>query len=262
VRKDLETSALEHGVELARIHLDEVRRRTLDRVERTVAAVRERLTSQIQYWDHRANQLKEKELAGRLPQSGMNSAKARQRADELQARLKRRLEELDAERQLSPFPPIVSGGALIVPTGLLAELLGTHANEVADHAVERTVTERAAVDAVMAAEYDLGRQPHEMPPNNKGYDIESKDGNGMLWFIEVKGRIAGAETFTITRSEIGVGRNKPDTHILALAEVTNSVATDVRYVRHAFEEVGDLPFNTISVNLQWKPYFERGETPT
>ncbi len=261
VRKDLETSALEHGVELARAHLVEVRRRTLDRVERTVGAVRERLTSQIQYWDHRANQLKDQELAGRLPKSGMNSAKARQRADELQARLKRRLEELDAERQLSPLPPVVSGGALIVPAGLLAEHLGTHASEVAGHAVERTVTERAAVDAVMAAELDLGRQPREMPPNNKGYDIESKDGDGTLWFIEVKGRIAGADTFTITRSEIGVVRNKPDTHILALAEVTNAVATDVRYVRHAFEEVGDLPFNTISVNLQWKPYFERGEAP-
>ena len=50
----------------------------------------------------------------------MNSAKARQRADELEARLKRRLEELDAERQLSPLPPVVAGGALIVPAGLLA----------------------------------------------------------------------------------------------------------------------------------------------
>ncbi len=261
VRKDLESSALEHGVELARAHLEEVRRRTLDRVEKTVTAVRDRLTSQIQYWDHRANQLKSRELAGQLPKSGMNSAKARQRADELQARLKRRFEELEAERQLSPLPPVVSGGALVIPAGVLAAHLGGAPDEVADHARERTVTERAAVDAVMAAERRLGRHPHEMPPNNKGYDIESKDDDGTLWFIEVKGRIAGAETFTITRSEIGVGRNKPDTHLLALAEVTDAIAKDVRYLRRAFEDVGDLPFNTISVNLQWKPYFERGEVP-
>ncbi len=261
VRKDIESSALEHGVELARVHLDEVRRRTLDRVEKTAAAVRDRLTTQIQYWDHRANQLKDRELAGRLPRSGMNSAKARQRADELQARLKRRLEELDAERQLSPLPPVVSGGALIVPAGLLAAHLGAAPTEIADHVLERTVTERAAVDAVMAAERRLGRHPCEMPPNNKGYDIESKDDDGTLWFIEVKGRVTGAETFTITRSEIGVGRNKPDTHILALAEVSDAVATEVRYVRRAFEDVGDMPFNTISVNLQWKPYLDRGEVP-
>jgi superfamily II DNA or RNA helicase len=261
VRDDLESRALDHGVELARAHLDEVRRRTIDRAERTTAAVKERLLSEIQHWDHRANQLKDKELAGKLPKSGMNSAKARQRADELEARLKHRLEELEAERQLAPLPPVVAGGALIVPAGVLKLLRGTRADEIADHAAERSATERAAVDAVLAAEKRIGRHPVEMPPNNKGYDLESKDADGTLWFIEVKGRVAGAETFTITRSEIGVGRNKVDQHILALVEVDDSTGADIRYVRRAFEEVGDLPFDTISVNLKWKPYCERGEAP-
>jgi hypothetical protein len=36
----------------------------------------------------------------------------------------------------------------------------------------------------------------------------------------------------------------------------------VRYVRRAFEDVGDLPFDTISVNLDWRRYFDRGESPT
>ena len=108
---------------------------------------------------------------------------------------------------------------------------------------------------------DSAATPTEMPPNNKGYDIESKDSDGTLWFIEVKGRIAGAETFTITRSEIGVGRNKPDQHILALVEVDDERRREVRYLRRAFEDVGDLPFDTISVNLKWKAYFERGEEP-
>ena len=261
VRKDLETQALDHGVLLARTHLDEVRRRTLDRVDRTTAAVKERLLSEIQHWDHRANQLKDKELAGKLPRSGMNSGKARQHADELEARLKKRLEELDAEKQLAPLPPVVVGGALVVPAGLLRSLRGVTAAEIAANAAERTVTERAAVDAVLAAEHSIGRVPVEMPPNNKGFDIESRDAEGVLWFIEVKGRVAGAETFTITRSEIGVGRNKADQHILALVEVDEAIATDVRYVRRAFEEVGDLPFDTVSVNLKWTPYFNRGDIP-
>jgi len=261
VRADLETQALDHGVLLARTHLDEVRRRTLDRVERTTAAVRERLLSEIQHWDHRANQLKDRELAGNLPKSGMNSAKARQRADELEARLKRRLENLEAEKQLAPLPPVVVGGALIMPRGLLESRSGVAADEVANHAAERTVTERVAIDAVMAAERSIGRIPTEMPPNNKGFDIESKDADGVLWFIEVKGRVAGAETFTITRSEVGVGKNKADQHILALVEVDEATPREVRYVRRAFEDVGDLPFDTISVNLKWKPYFDRGEIP-
>jgi hypothetical protein len=230
-------------------------------VERTTAAVRDRLLSEIQHWDHRANQLKDRELAGSLPKSGMNSGKARQRADELEARLKRRLEDLEAEKQLAPLPPVVVGGALIVPRGLLESRSGATAQEVADHAAERTATERAAVDAVMAAERRIGRLPIEMPPNNKGFDIESKGTDGVLWFIEVKGRVAGAETFTITRSEVGVGKNKVYQHILALVEVNEATPHDVRYVRRAFEDVGDLPFDTISVNLKWKPYFDRGEIP-
>ena len=261
VRSDLEAKAFDHGVELARAHLDDVRRRTIDRVERTRAAVRDRLTAQMQYWDHRARYLKERELAGHLPRSGMNSAKARQRADELGARLKRRIDELDAEIRLSPLPPVVVGGALVIPAGLLAAMLGKPVHEIADYAKERSATERAAVDAVIAAECRIGRQPMEMPPNNKGYDIESKDESGTLWFIEVKGRMVGADTFTITRSELGVGRNKPDSHLLALVEVEDSVARDVRYLRRAFEDVGDLPFDTVSVNLKWQAYFERAEAP-
>lgn len=263
VRDDLERCALDHGVTLARSHLEEVRRRTVERVERTTAAVKERLQSEITHWDHRANQLKERELAGKLPASGMNSARARSRANELEARLKHRLEELDAERQLASMPPVVSGGALVVPAGLLALLTGaTLSGSVPLYGERRSETERAAVDAVMAAERVLGRDPVEMPPNNKGYDIESKDGGGTIWFIEVKGRVTGAETFTVTRSEVGVGRNKSESHILALVEVDGGQKPLIRYVRRAFEEVGELPFDTISVNLHWKAYLERGEEPT
>jgi hypothetical protein len=119
VRADLEDAAVGHGVTLARAHLEEVRRRTVDRVQGTTAAVKARLESEVRYWDHRANQLRERELAGKLPRSGMNSAKARQRADELQGRLRQRLEALNAEQQLSSLPPVMTGGALIVPAGLL-----------------------------------------------------------------------------------------------------------------------------------------------
>jgi hypothetical protein len=100
-----------------------------------------------------------------------------------------------------------------------------------------------------------------MPRNHTGYDIESKTDDGTLWFIEVKGRVAGADTFTITRSEIGVARNKPDTHILALVEVDDGTACDVRYVRRARELLPEVGFSTISVNESWKAYFERGEDP-
>jgi hypothetical protein len=262
VRSDLEDAAVNYGVELGRHHLEEVRRRTLDRVNRTADAVKTRLESEIRYWDHRASQLRERELAGKLPASGMNSARARQRADELQGRLRRRLDELDAERQLSSVPPVVAGGALVLPARLLATFRGADADQIAAHARDRSATERAAVDAVLAIERALGRNPAEMPPNNKGFDIESRDAAGNLLFIEVKGRAAGAETFTVTRSEVAVGRNKPGQHILALAEVAAPARPVVRYLRRAFEEVSDLPFGTVAVNLGWKPYFEKAGIPS
>ena len=43
----------------------------------------------------------------------------RLQGDELQARLQKRLTELEQERKLSPQPPVVVGGGLIVPAGLL-----------------------------------------------------------------------------------------------------------------------------------------------
>lgn len=45
VRKDVESLALDHGVLLARTHLDDVRRRPLDRVDRTTAAVKGAVSS-------------------------------------------------------------------------------------------------------------------------------------------------------------------------------------------------------------------------
>ena len=44
--------------------------------------------------------------------------------EDLQARLKNRLEALTREAQLSPLPPVVLGGALVVPRGLLRQCQG------------------------------------------------------------------------------------------------------------------------------------------
>src|SRR5437773_6465667 len=121
---DLEGTALEHAtIHLVPEHFDEVRRRKEELVDKTLAAVKDRLTTEINYWDHRAAQLKEQELAGRL-NARLNSGLARQRADELTARLQKRLAELEQERRLSPLPPVVRGGALVVPLGLLRLLQG------------------------------------------------------------------------------------------------------------------------------------------
>ena len=79
--------------------------------------MKDRLTKEIGYWDHRAEDLKLQEQAGK-PNARLNSQEARRRADDLQARLQKRMEQLDLEAQISALPPVVLGGFVVVPVGL------------------------------------------------------------------------------------------------------------------------------------------------
>jgi hypothetical protein len=237
-----------------------VQEQTLRRVELTKEAVHRRLTSEIAIWDHRANELKEQELRGRQPR--MNSGRARQRANDLEARLKERMEELDNEAQLSALPPTVVGGALVIPRGLLERLQGRRHQEPSTYARETERVERLAVNAVMTAEVELDRKPKEMPRNNKGYDIQSRMNDlGELLFIEVKGRASGATDFTITKSEILTSLNRPDHFVLALVAVRDDDSAEVRYLRKPFRGTEDIYFDMTSANYLWDEYFARAEAP-
>ena len=74
----------------------------------------------------------------------------------------------------------------------------------------------------------LIRQPRDVGDQNLGYDVESAIPNtGLLRFIEVKGRVRGAKTVTVTKNEILTGLNKPDEFILAgRAQVAGDDAAD------------------------------------
>ena len=71
----------------------------------------------------------------------------------------------------------------------------------------------------MEIERSLGFEPTDREFEKLGYDIESRvPGTGKLRFIEVKGRVSGADTITVTRNEILYSLNKPDDFILAIVE--------------------------------------------
>ena len=69
-------------------HLAEIRVARLALIARTESAVKDRLAKEINYWDHRAEELKLQEQAGKTG-ARLNSGEARKRADMLRARLRK-----------------------------------------------------------------------------------------------------------------------------------------------------------------------------
>jgi hypothetical protein len=281
LKEGLENRAQAYAVgHLVPQHLDGVRSRKEELIAKTMAAVKDRLTKEIMYWDHRAEELRLQEQAGRV-NARLNSGLARQRADDLQARLQKRMEELEQERLLSPLPPVVLGGALVVPAGLLARLKGERQAGPDLFARETKRVELSAMQAVMKTEHRLGYEPRDVSTENCGYDVESgAPGDGRLRFIEVKGRITGAKTVTITKNEILTALNKPDDWILALVEVPPSpeftegdvsraaeqgasygtpAGCVVWYVRQPFQREPD--FGVTSVNYTLSELLARAEEP-
>ena len=259
LRDQIETQATNFAVaKLVPKHLAEVRARKEALVDKTLEAVKARLTTEINYWDHRAEQLKEQELAGKS-NARINSGKARQRADELTTRLQKRLEDLAQERRVSPLPPNVIGGSMIIPMGLIRRLKGS-SDQPNTFARETARVEAAAMKAVMDAERALGFEPSDVSADKCGYDVESKvSGNdGHLRFIEVKGRVKGADTVTVTKNEILTALNKPEQFILAIVEVDGEAAIPC-YVRQPFSHEPD--FAVTSVNYKLSELMAQGGPP-
>ena len=257
ITRDLERLAQAHAIEsVVPEHLEEVRSRRLVWVEKTHAAVKDRLTKEINYWDHRAEDLRAQEQAGK-PNARLNSQEARRRADDLQARLERRLGELERERQVSALPPVVLGGVLVVPCGLLAEVSGRKPEEPRTP-VDTLASAARARAAVMDIERQLGFEPSDREADKLGYDIESRvPGTGKLRFIEVKGRVAGAATVTVTKNEILYSLNKPEDFILAIVEFVEDGSHRVHYVRRPFQREPD--FGAASVNYDFSELLARAE---
>jgi len=243
--------AIEH---LAGLHFDEIAAVVRRRVAKVWDAVQDRLRSEIQHWDLRAEQLKAQELQGKKPK--LNSGRARARAEELEARLARRRVELDLEDDLASSPPTIAAAALVIPEGLLHSLAAAQAagdlddsdlidgddgdeGPSADQEL-KAETDRRGVAAVMTAERALGREPTEMPHHNKGYDIESKDPEtGHVYRIEVKSHLPQTREIGVSASQVQRAKNDPQRWRLAIASVPEAPdeAPAVRYLVDPFADL-------------------------
>lgn len=244
--------AIEH---LIPEHFQEVKKRKEAMLDKTEKAVKDRLTQEIQYWDYRAGELAQKEAAGKT-NAKLNSKLAERRADDLTNRLHSRMEEIKKERRISPMPPIITGGALIIPKGLVHKLTAKPMPDTFGHG-DRQSVEYAAMNAVIHIEAGLGFKPRDVSAEKCGYDVESYIPDGMrqrinayaLRFIEVKGRQKGATTVTVSKNEILTALNRPDEFILAIVEV-DSDTTHTIYLKHPFKNAPDFTATSINYDIQ------------
>ena len=264
LRNNLEKSAVRFAtVELAQRHVAEVKARRLPEIDKVENEVKARLKKEVNYWDSRAFELKEEERAGK--KSRLSWQNAQRRAEDLAERLKRRIALLEQERFISSQPPKVRGGMIVIPRGLLEARQPTDAGSAAgfsEDPVARRLIEMAAMTAVIEAERSLGNSPKDVSAQKVGYDIASYDPKAdHLRFIEVKGRIDGADSVMITRQEVITSLHEPDKFILAIVQVEAGFAREPRYVRGALD-TREPPFEQNAIQFNIKRLLERAEAPS
>ena len=165
-------------------------------------------------------------------------------------------------RHITNGTPVILGGALVVPVGLLRKLRGEPAPDrfSADPA-ERSRIEQLAMDAVRRAEEARGYRVVDVSAKKCGWDITSyalsDDGKiPTSRHIEVKGRISSARTITVTRNEIFESWNQGAKFHLAIVLVGEDESIDgPHYLPHPFKE--EPGWGVTSVNYDIRALLEK-----
>jgi hypothetical protein len=258
---NLEQLALVHASQyIVPEHFTEVKERRERQVDKILTAVHERLVKEINYWSDRYIKLQEDGAAGKDVR--LNLDNVRRTIDDLTARRESREKELLAMRQVVSATPVIAGGALIIPAGLLAQRKG-EPGWSAD-ADARSRVEKIAMQAVIDAEQAMGHEVIDVSAQKCGWDITSipPTRNGKIpssRHIEVKGRVKGQSTITVSRNEILYGLNQSDKFILAIVVVDGEEHEGPVYVRTPFTQEPD--WAVTSINLDLGQLLAKGERP-
>lgn len=213
-------------------HYAEVANRRIEHVDKTLAAVHERLTKEIAFWTDRELKLREDLQAGKDVRLNLDNVS--RTLAELAHRLESRKRELQAMRQVQNSTLVILGGALVVPAGLLRQLRGEGPALSAADAAARQRIERLAMQAVIRDQEAKGHRVVDVSAHKCGWDLSSYPPPvGTTQpdpkHIEVKGRAKGADTITVTRNEILYAFNQGNKFVLAIVFVNPDDSTEGPY---------------------------------
>ena len=247
-------------------HYSEIAGRRIAHVDKTLAAVHERLTKEIDYWSDRFIKLTDDRAAG--IDVRLNLENVRRTLSDLEARLESRKKELQSMRHVTSATPVVLSGALVIPAGLLRTLRGELAPGGSTFSADpeaRSRIEQLAMDAVRLAEEACGCRVVDVSAQKCGWDITSyppiaEGKQPTARHLEVKGRIKGASTITVSRNEILYALNQSDKFLLAIVLVDENDTVDgPYYLSNPFDvEPG---WGVSSINFELKSFLERA-TPS
>jgi hypothetical protein len=123
----------------------------------------------------------------------------------------------------------------------------------------RAKVERMAMQAVMNAEKQLGFEPEDVSLAKYGWDVQSRSDNGELRFIEVKGRVKGANTVTVTKNEILASLNQPEKYVLAIVLIDEEETKGPYYIRKPFDQ--EPGFGVTSINFELNTLLSKANQP-
>jgi superfamily II DNA or RNA helicase len=245
-------------------HFSEIAGRRIAHVDKTLAAVHERLTKEIDYWSDRFIKLTDDKNAGKDVR--LNLENVRRTLSDLEARLESRKKELQSMRHVTSATPVVLSGALVIPAGLLRTLRGEPAAGGSAFSTDpeaRSRIEQIAMKAVRQVEEGRGCRVVDVSAQKCGWDLTSYapivDGRmPEARHIEVKGRVKGASTVTVTKNEIFESWNQGSKYHLAIVIVDEVDSIDgPHYVPHPFKE--EPGWGVSSVNYELKVLLQRSQ---
>lgn len=262
IRSDQEQKAIALAAgSLVPEHFKEVAGRRIEHVDKTLAAVHERLTKEIAFWTDREIKLKDDAKAGKDVRLNLDNVK--KTLEDLQSRLDGRKKELQAMRQVQNGTPVILGGALVVPAGILRKAKGEGAALTPAEAAARQRIEMLAMKAVIAAEEAKGHRVVDVSKDKCGWDVTSYP--PMVGttqpdpkHIEVKGRVKDADTICVTRNEILYAFNQGDKFMLAVVFVNpDDSVVGPHYLANPFQREPD--WGAASVNYKLSELLKRAK---
>jgi len=262
IRTDQEQKAIALAAgSLVPEHFREVADRRIEHVDKTLAAVHERLTKEIAFWTDREIKFKEDLAAGRDMRLKIDNVK--KTLEDLQSRLNGRKKELQAMRQVQNGTPVILGGALVVPAGLLRQAKGEGTAINPAEAAARKRIEDLAMKAVMDAETAKGHRVVDVSKEKCGWDVTSYPPtvNSIQpdpKHIEVKGRVDGADTICVTHNELLYAFNQATKFELAIVFVNSDDSVKgPHYLGNPFNR--EPEFGVASVNYKIAELLKRSK---